>query len=194
MAADDMLDLIAIGRSSVDLYGEQVGCRLEDMGSFAKYIGGSPTNTAIGASRLGLRAGLLTRVGADHFGRFIREQLERECVDTRGVRDDPGRLTALAILGIRDPDTFPLLFYRENCADMALCVGDIDPALLRSARAVLVNGTHLSQPNVFDATRRACERDDLRAAPSCKRSGTLASSVCCCCTAVSAACISSALE
>jgi 5-dehydro-2-deoxygluconokinase len=157
MAADDMLDLIAIGRSSVDLYGEQVGCRLEDMGSFAKYIGGSPTNTAIGASRLGLRAGLLTRVGADHFGRFIREQLERECVDTRGVRDDPGRLTALAILGIRDPDTFPLLFYRENCADMALCVGDIDPALLRSARAVLVNGTHLSQPNVFDASRRACE-------------------------------------
>jgi 5-dehydro-2-deoxygluconokinase len=157
MAAEDMLDLIAIGRSCVDLYGEQVGCRLEDMGSFAKYIGGSPTNTAVGAARLGLRAGLVTRVGADHFGRFVREQLARECVDTRGVRDDPARLTALAILGIRDPDTFPLLFHRENCADMALCADDIDPALLRSARAVLVNGTHLSRPNVFDASRRACE-------------------------------------
>ena len=70
------LDLIAIGRSGIDLYGEQVGGRLEDMASFAKYIGGSPTNTAVGASRLGLRSGLLTRVGADHFGRFIREQLQ----------------------------------------------------------------------------------------------------------------------
>jgi 5-dehydro-2-deoxygluconokinase len=157
MAAEDMLDLIAIGRSCVDLYGEQVGCRLEDMGSFAKYIGGSPTNTAVGVARLGLRTGLVTRVGADHFGRFIREQLAREGVDTRGMRDDPARLTALAILGIRDPDTFPLLFYRENCADMALGVDDIDPALVRSARAVLVNGTHLSQSNVFDASRHACE-------------------------------------
>ena len=75
------LDLVAIGRSSVDLYGEQVGGRLEDMGSFAKYVGGSPTNTAIGAARLGLKSALLTRVGADHMGRFIREQLAREGVD-----------------------------------------------------------------------------------------------------------------
>src|SRR6202012_4303392 len=88
------LDLIAIGRSSVDLYGEQIGGRLEDMGSFAKYVGGSPTNTAIAAARLGLRTGLLTRVGADHMGRFIREQLAREGVDVRGVRSDPERLTA----------------------------------------------------------------------------------------------------
>src|SRR6202020_1415249 len=96
------LDLIAIGRSSVDLYGEQVGGRLEDMGSFAKYVGGSPTNTAVGAARLGLKAAVITRVGADHFGRFIREELEREDVDTRAVATDPKRLTALAILGIRD--------------------------------------------------------------------------------------------
>ena len=75
MASTDGLDLIAIGRSSIDLYGEQTGGRLEDMLSFAKYIGGSPTNTAVGGSRLGLRTGLLTRVGNDHCGRFIREQL-----------------------------------------------------------------------------------------------------------------------
>ena len=74
---DKTIDLIAIGRSSVDLYGEQIGGRLEDMGSFAKYVGGSPTNTAIAAARLGLVAGLLTRVGADHMGRFIREELVR---------------------------------------------------------------------------------------------------------------------
>lgn len=157
MAKAERLDLIAIGRSCVDLYGEQTGGRLEDMLSFAKYIGGSPTNTAVGASRLGLRTGLLTRVGEDHFGRFIREQLVREGVDTRGVVPDPERLTALAFLGIRDPDTFPLIFYRENCADMALDVDDVDPALLASARAVLINGTHLSQPGVFAASLRACE-------------------------------------
>ncbi len=114
------LDLIAIGRSSVDLYGQQTGGRLEDMGSFAKYVGGSPTNTAIGASRLGLKAGLITRVGADHMGRFIREELQRDGVDVRGVISDSQRLTALVILGIRDRGTFPLIFYRENCADMAL--------------------------------------------------------------------------
>lgn len=151
------LDLITIGRSGIDLYGEQVGGRLEDMASFAKYIGGSPTNTAVGASRLGLRSGLLTRVGADHFGRFIREQLQREGVSTRAVLEDAQRLTALVFLGIRDPDTFPLIFYCENCADMALEAADVDPAFLGSTGAVLINGTHLSQPNVFDASLRACE-------------------------------------
>ena len=113
------LDLLAIGRSSVDLYGQQVGGRLEDMGSFAKYVGGSPTNTAIGGARLGLKTALLTRVGADHMGRFIREQLAREGVDVSSVISDPARLTALVILGIRDRETFPLIFYREDCADMA---------------------------------------------------------------------------
>jgi 5-dehydro-2-deoxygluconokinase len=149
------LDLIAIGRSSVDLYGQQIGGRLEDMGSFAKYVGGSPTNTAIGASRLGLKAGLITRVGADHMGRFIREELARDGVNVRGVLDDPARLTALVLLGIRDRETFPLIFYRENCADMALDEGDIDAEYIRSATAVLVNGTHLSQPNVRAASKRA---------------------------------------
>jgi 5-dehydro-2-deoxygluconokinase len=154
---DNRLEIVAIGRSSVDLYGEQVGGRLEDMASFAKYVGGSPTNTAVGMARLGLRSGLVTRVGADHLGRFIREQLEREQVDVTGVRDDPDRLTALAILGIRNPDDFPLIFYRENCADMAIDESDIDPALIARAGAVLINGTHLSTPAVEAASRRACE-------------------------------------
>jgi len=151
------LDLITVGRSSVDLYGEQIGGRLEDMGSFAKYVGGSPTNTAIGAARLGLHAGLLTRVGDDHFGRFIREELIRCGVEVRGVITDPRRLTALAVLGIRDERRFPLLFYRENCADMALGEEDVDPSLIASAAAVLINGTHLSQPGVRAASRKAAE-------------------------------------
>jgi 5-dehydro-2-deoxygluconokinase len=149
---DAALDLIAVGRSSVDLYGEQIGGRLEDMGSFAKYVGGSPTNTAVAAARLGLSTGLLTRVGADHMGRFIREQLVREGIDVRGVLADAQRLTALVVLGIRDRETFPLIFYRENCADMALCEEDLDGTWLKSARAVLINGTHLSTPGVFAAS------------------------------------------
>jgi 5-dehydro-2-deoxygluconokinase len=139
----------------VDLYGQQVGGRLEDMGSFAKYVGGSPTNTAIGGARLGLKTALLTRVGADHMGRFIREQLAREGVDVSSVLTDEARLTALVILGIRDRETFPLIFYREDCADMALTAADVDEAQVRSARAVLINGTHLSQAGVFDASMRA---------------------------------------
>ena len=127
------------------------------MSSFAKYVGGSPTNTVVGAARLGLNSALLTRVGNDHFGRFIREELIREGVAVDGVITDPQRLTALVFLGIRDPDTFPLIFYRENCADMALDPNDVDPAFIQSAGAVLVNGTHLSQPNVFEASLKACE-------------------------------------
>jgi 5-dehydro-2-deoxygluconokinase len=149
------LDLLAIGRSSVDLYGQQIGGRLEDMGAFAKYVGGSPTNTAVGGSRLGLKTALLTRVGADHMGRFIREQLAREGVDVSSVITDEARLTALVILGIRDRESFPLIFYRENCADMALTKADVDEAQVRQARAVLINGTHLSQGAVFEASMHA---------------------------------------
>ena len=151
------LDLVAIGRAGVDLYGQQVGGRLEDMSSFAKYVGGSPTNTAIGLARLGLRPALLTRVGADHMGRFITEQLVREGVDTRAVHTDPHRLTALAILGIRDREHFPLLFYRENCADMALEAQDVDEELISAASAILINGTHLSTDTVFAACRKAID-------------------------------------
>ena len=128
------LDLITIGRSSVDLYGDQVGGRLEDMGSFSKYIGGSPTNIACGTARLGLKSAVITAVGDEHMGRFIVEQLAREGVDTRGVKIDPERLTALVILGIRDDERFPLIFYRENCADMGLTEDDIDEALHRRGR------------------------------------------------------------
>ncbi|MGO7173799.1 5-dehydro-2-deoxygluconokinase [Rhizobium ruizarguesonis] len=149
------LDVITIGRAGVDLYGAQVGGRLEDMGSFEKYIGGSPTNIACGTARLGLKSALISRVGDEHMGRFIREELARHGVDGRGVVTDPERLTALVILGIRDEERFPLIFYRENCADMALCEQDIDEAFVSSARSVLVTGTHLSHPRTEAAVLKA---------------------------------------
>src|SRR5215218_7043065 len=164
LQAEKSLDLIAIGRAGVDLYGQQIGGRLEDMASFAKYVGGSPTNTAIGASRLGLKAGLVTRVGDEHFGRFIREQLMREGVDTRGVKTDPKRLTALAILGVQDDKRFPLIFYRHDCADMGLVEDDIDEGYIASAKAVCLSGTHFST-----ATTDAMNRKAIRAAKSAGR-------------------------
>jgi 5-dehydro-2-deoxygluconokinase len=150
-----MLDVITIGRSSVDLYGAQIGGRLEDMRSFNKYVGGSPTNMAVGTARLGLKSALITRVGDEHMGRFIRETLISEGVETGGIVTDPTRLTALVLLGIRDQAQFPLIFYREDCADMALCEDDIDADFIAQARCVTVTGTHLSNPSTEAAVLKA---------------------------------------
>jgi 5-dehydro-2-deoxygluconokinase len=151
------LDLIAIGRVSVDLYGQQIGSRLEDVSTFAKAVGGCPANIAIGAARLGLRSALISRVGDEPMGRFVREQLAREGVETRGVLVDPQRLTSLVLLSVRDEETFPLIFYRENCADSALCEDDIDEGFVASARAVLITGTHFSMPKAAPAQRKAID-------------------------------------
>ncbi len=155
--AERRLDFIGLGRAAVDLYGEQVGGRLEDMGSFAKYIGGSPTNTAIGGARLGLKTAVIARVGDEHMGRFVRETLAAEGVDVSHVKTDPARLTALVILGIRDRDTFPLIFYRENCADMAVSAEDFDPAFIASSKALLTSGTHFSTESTYRTSRTAMD-------------------------------------
>ncbi|MCB8879902.1 5-dehydro-2-deoxygluconokinase [Acidisoma cellulosilytica] len=153
--AAPMLDLITIGRCSLDLYGQQIGGRLEDMGSFSKAIGGCPANIAVGTARLGLRSALLTRVGDEQVGRFILEQLAREGVETKGIAVDPKRLTALVLLGVRDSSTFPLVFYRDNCADMALCEDDVDEAFVASAGAVVVTGTHFATASTAAAQSKA---------------------------------------
>ena len=149
------LDLIGIGRVSVDLYGQQLGSRLEDVATFAKAVGGCPANVAIGAARLGLKSALISRVGDEPMGRFVREQLTREGVDARSVGVDTQRLTSLVLLSVRDDHTFPLIFYRDNCADSALCEDDIDEALVASARAILVTGTHFSIPEAARAQHKA---------------------------------------
>lgn len=149
------LDVITIGRSSVDLYGQQIGSRLEDVASFAKSVGGCPANIAIGAARLGLKSGIVTGVGDEQLGRFIREQFSREGVALGGVKVDPERLTALAILSVEDDRSFPLLFYRESCADMGLTEADIDAAFIASAGAIVVTGTHFSCEGTAAAQRKA---------------------------------------
>ncbi|MDR3376949.1 MAG: 5-dehydro-2-deoxygluconokinase [Ancalomicrobiaceae bacterium] len=149
------LDVVTIGRSSVDLYGHQIGSRLEDISSFAKSVGGCPANMAVGTARLGLKSALVTRVGAEQMGRFIREQLAREGVDVRGVVTDPNRLTALVILAVEDEGVSPMIFYRSDCADMALAPEDIDEEMIASARAIVVTGTHFSRPDSDAAQRKA---------------------------------------
>ncbi|HMM62621.1 MAG TPA: 5-dehydro-2-deoxygluconokinase [Mesorhizobium sp.] len=149
------LDVIAIGRASVDLYGQQIGSRLEDVASFAKSVGGCPANIAVGTARLGLRSALLSRVGDEQMGRFIREQLVREGVSVEGLGTDPDRLTALVLLSVEDEGLSPMIFYRTDCADMALSEEDVDEAFVASARAVVVTGTHFSRPGPAAAQRKA---------------------------------------
>lgn len=149
------LDVICLGRAAVDLYGEQVGGRLEDMQTFAKYLGGSSGNLAAGLARLGVKSAMLTRVGDEQMGRFVREELARQGVDVSHVRTDPTRLTALVILGIGPGDAIPHIFYRERCADMGLVEDDIDEGFVTSSRALAITGTHLSSPTTRAAVAKA---------------------------------------
>lgn len=151
----DRIELLCIGRAAVDLYGEQLGAGLDDVASFARYLGGSPANTAFGGARLGLRTAMLSRVGDEQNGEFVRRTLAGAGVDVSALRTDPQRLTALAFLALRDRERFPLLFYRAQCADMALAEDDVDDTLLARCGAVLISGTHLSQPGPLAACRRA---------------------------------------
>jgi 5-dehydro-2-deoxygluconokinase len=149
------VDVICIGRCSVDLYGQQIGSRLEDITSFAKSVGGSPANMAIGTARLGLKSALITRVGDEQMGRYVLEQMRREGVSVEGIKVDPQRLTALVLLAVEDEGVSPHIFYRTDCADMALSEDDIDEPFVAGAGAVVVTGTHFSRPNSEAAQRKA---------------------------------------
>lgn len=151
------LDVICMGRIAVDLYGQQIGSRLEDMSSFSKYLGGSSGNVAFGTAIQGLKSSMLARVGDEHMGRFLREELQRVGCDTSHLITDKDRLTALVILGIKDQDTFPLIFYRENCADMAITPDDFTEEFIASARCLAITGTHLSNPKTRAAVLKALE-------------------------------------
>ncbi len=153
--ANTAFDVITIGRASVDLYGQQIGSRLEDISSFAKSVGGCPTNISVGCARLGLKSALITRVGNEQMGRFIREQLAREGVETKGIATDGGRLTALVLLAVEAEGVSPMIFVRTDCADMALSEADIDESFIASAGAIVVTGTHFSKPNTDAAQRKA---------------------------------------
>jgi len=155
MATQKTLDVICLGRVAVDFYGDQVGGRLEDMQSFSMYLGGSSGNLAAGLARLGSRSSMLSRVGNEQMGRFVREALAREGVDVSHLATDPVRLTALVILGIANRNSFPHIFFRENCADLGIEESDFDEAYIGSSRALAITGTHLSTDQSYKVVRAA---------------------------------------
>ena len=153
--SESAIDVICLGRAAVDLYGEQLGADLPSMRSFRKYLGGSSANMAVGMAKQGLRVGIITRVGDEAMGTFVRTELAANGVDVSQVPLDKNRLTALAILAIKDDGTFPLLFYRENCADMAIQPSDIDEDYIAAARFLIITGTHFSNDKISQASMTA---------------------------------------
>jgi 5-dehydro-2-deoxygluconokinase len=148
-------DLVTMGRSSIDLYSQDIGAPFEEITSFGAYVGGCPTNIAVGAQRLGLQTALLTAVGQDPVGDFVLRFLREEGVDHRFIPKKAGRRTSAVLLGIQPPDKFPLVFYRDNCADLALTVDDVNEAPLDRTRALLITGTALGQEPSRSATLAA---------------------------------------
>ncbi len=149
------LELVCIGRTCVDLYAEQEGARLEDVQSFRKYVGGSAANIALNTARLGVRTAMLTRVGEEQMGRFVRRTMADTGVDVSHVTFDPEHLTPYVLLAIRDVDDFPRIFAYGDAADMALEEDDVDPDFIASSEALLVTGTPLSRPGSRSATFKA---------------------------------------
>ena len=149
-------DVITMGRVGVDLYPEQAGVRLPDVRTFAKSLGGTATNVAVAAARLGARAAVVTKVGDDPFGVYVRRALEGFGVDARFVSTHPALRTPVVFCEIFPPDDFPLLFYRAPKApDMALDSGDLDLDAIRAARIFWVTGTGLSDEPSRSATLAA---------------------------------------
>ncbi len=150
-------DVIAMGRSSIDLYSNDIGAPFEEITSFAAYVGGFPTNISVGTRRLGLRSALLTGVGEDQVGNFILHFLAREQVETRFIQRKTGHRSSAVVLGIEPPDRFPLTYYRENCADIELTIDDVLQTPLADSKVLLITGTGLSKDPSRSATLFAAE-------------------------------------
>lgn len=151
-------DLFSIGRVSMDLFAQQIGAEFEDVKGFDTSVGGSPVNIAIGVSRLGLRSGVLTAVGEDLVGDFVLRYLAQEDVNTDFIRRKPNTRTGLAIVAVQPPDRFPLVFYRENPADIQLTVQDAQNLPFEQIRAFMISGTALSRGSCRDAVLYVAER------------------------------------
>lgn len=150
-------DSLHMGRSSIDLYSNDVGAPFPEITSFAAYVGGSPTNISVGGRRLGLKTAVLTGLGVDPVGDFILHFLKNEGVETRYSPRKPGHRTSAVVLGIEPPDKFPLVYYRDNCADIELTIDDVLAAPVADARVLQFAGTNLCKEPSRSATMFAAE-------------------------------------
>ena len=155
---DRNFDILLMGRSSIDLYANDIGAPFHEIKNFAAYVGGCPTNISVGTRRLGLRSVLLTAVGEDPVGDFVLHFLEQEGVVNNFIPRKAGRRTSAVILGIEPPDKFPLVYYRDNCADIELTIEDVLAAPIAESRMLLISGTGLSREPSRSATILAAER------------------------------------
>ena len=146
-----------MGRSSIDLYSNDVGTPFAEITSFAAYVGGSPTNISVGATRLGLDAALLTAVGEDPVGDFVLHFLNNEGVTTQYIPRKRENRSSAVVLGIEPPDKFPLQFYRDNCADINLTIDDVLAAPVTDCQVFQFAGTNLSREPSRSATMFAAE-------------------------------------
>ena len=154
-------EVLTMGRIGVDLYPMQTGVGLEDVATFGKWLGGSPTNVAVAAARYGRRAAVITRTGEDPFGRFIHAALRGYGVDDRYVTSVPGLPTPVTFCEIFPPDDFPLYFYRwPKAPDLEIAAGELDMAAVREAGVFWVTGTGLSAEPSRSATLAALEARD----------------------------------
>jgi len=151
-------ELLTMGRVGVDIYPQQIGVGLEDVTSFAKFLGGSPTNVAVAASRLGHRTAVITRTGRDPFGTYIHQSLQGFGVDDRFVSTVDGLPTPVTFCEIFPPDDFPLYFYREPKApDLEIRVDELDFDAIRSADVLWLTVTGLSAEPSREAHLAALE-------------------------------------
>lgn len=155
--SDTKYDILCIGRSSIDLYSNDIGKPFEEITAFSAFVGGCPTNISVGTRRLGLKTSLLTGVGYDPVGDFILHFLKKEGVDTSFVARKEGKRSSAVILGIEPPDKFPLVYYRDNCADIAIDMEDIRNVPIEKFEAILISGTGLSLEPSRSATIFAAE-------------------------------------
>jgi len=150
------LDVLTMGRVGVDLYPLQTGAGLEDVRSFGKYLGGSATNVAVAAARLGRGSAVITRTGQDPFGRFVHKALRQYRVDDRFVTAVPGLPTPVTFCEIFPPDYFPIYFYRyPKAPDLEIRAGELDYEAIRTARVFWVTVTGLSAEPSRTATLAA---------------------------------------
>lgn len=139
-------DVVSVGRISVDLYAQEPHAGFEDQQSFRKSVGGSPTNVAVAAARLGHRVTLVTKVGDDDFGDYVRTRLEGWGVDTRYVGSVPGAQTPLAFAALTPPETPTVLFYRGAAApDTQLVTSDVPEELITGTQILWISQTSLAQ-------------------------------------------------
>ena len=162
--ARPVYDTFHMGRSCMDLYSNDVGAAFVDIKSFAAYVGGSPTNMSVGCRRLGLDTALLTAFGEDPVGDFVAHFLTAEGVDIQACPRKKDHYTSLVVLGIEPPDKFPLVFYRDNCADMALEIADVQAAPIADSRVFQFAGTNLSRE-----PSRTCHVARRRGGPQSRR-------------------------